>query len=707
MKIRSMTATFGKLENETLAFQPGLNVISAPNEWGKSTWCAFLTVMLYGLDTRAKTTKTALADKERYAPWSGAPMSGRLEITWQGRNITIERRAKGRTPMGEFSAYETDTGLPVTGLTATTCGQVLLGVERSVFQRSGFIPLSDLPVTQDDALRRRLNALVTTGDESGAGENLAQKLKDLKNKCRFNRTGLLPQAEAQRDELESKLQELQYLQNQERSMIARQAELERTSHLLENHLVALEYAESQALQEKLSQAEQTQAEAARKTEQLRTLCDSIPSQSEIRFLREQANVLENKQVALDTRQRLLPPLPQAPEHTGPAVSPTEAQADTSRYLALEASKKKNGWILGAFAALAVVLLALLLMPQVRPFALLIGLAVLLLGIGALALCALRTRKLRDQIDMLFNKYPGIPAKDWVLLTQQQEQARKHYEAELSRITALQAQFDQDREALDRELQSFAQGRSLEAILADCSQAAATHEEFADAKQALAHAQAHLEALQALAKPAKAPELPDEMTLSEPQTRQKLSEFSFEQRQLHMRLGQCQGKMETLGSAKALQSQLDSVNARVQSLNLTYKALELALHTLADASAQLQRRFAPRISQQAQAIFSQLTGGRYSRVTLSEDLSVSTGAGTENTLRPALWRSEGTVDQLYLSLRLAVARELTPTAPLILDDAFARFDDTRLEKAMEVLAEEAKTRQVILFTCQKREEDYVN
>ncbi len=707
MKIRSMTATFGKLENETLTLQPGLNVISAPNEWGKSTWCAFLTVMLYGLDTRAKTTKTALADKERYAPWSGAPMSGRLEITWQGRNITIERRAKGRTPMGEFSAYETDTGLPVTRLTATTCGQVLLGVERSVFQRSGFIPLSDLPVTQDDALRRRLNALVTTGDESGAGENLAQKLKDLKNKCRFNRTGLLPQAEAQRDELESKLQELQYLQNQERSMIARQAELERTSHLLENHLVALEYAESQALQEKLSQAEQAQAEAARKTEQLRTLCDSIPSQSEIRFLREQANVLENKQVALDTRQRLLPPLPQAPEHAGPAVSPTEAQADTARYLALEASKKKNGWILGGFAALAVVLLALLLMPQVRPFALLIGLAVLLLGIGALALCALRTRRLRDQIDTLFNKYPGIPAKDWVLLAQQQEQARKHYEAELSRITTLQAQFDQDREALDRELQSFAQGRSLEAILADCSRAAATHEEFADAKQALAHAQAHLEALQALAKPAKAPELPDEMTLSEPQTRQKLSEFSFEQRQLHMRLGQCQGKMETLGSAKALQSQLDSVNARVQSLNLTYKALELALHTLADASAQLQRRFAPRISQQAQAIFSQLTGGRYSRVTLSEDLSVSTGAGTENTLRPALWRSEGTVDQLYLSLRLAVARELTPTAPLILDDAFARFDDTRLEKAMEVLAEEAKTRQVILFTCQKREEDYVN
>ena len=80
MKILSMTATFGKLEHQTLTLQPGLNIIEAPNEWGKSTWCAFLAAMLYGIDTRVKSTKTALADKERYAPWSGSPMSGRMEL---------------------------------------------------------------------------------------------------------------------------------------------------------------------------------------------------------------------------------------------------------------------------------------------------------------------------------------------------------------------------------------------------------------------------------------------------------------------------------------------------------------------------------------------------------------------------------------------------------------------------------------------------
>ena len=96
MKIHRMRATFGKLEHETLTLEPGLNVIQAPNEWGKSTWCAFLCAMLYGLDTRAKSTRGTLADKERYAPWSGSPMEGRLEVEWQGRDITIERRTRGR-----------------------------------------------------------------------------------------------------------------------------------------------------------------------------------------------------------------------------------------------------------------------------------------------------------------------------------------------------------------------------------------------------------------------------------------------------------------------------------------------------------------------------------------------------------------------------------------------------------------------------------
>ena len=75
MKIRKMSASFGVLEKRELELAPGLNVLQAGNEGGKSTWAAFLRVMLYGIDTKDRDKKDHIADKNRYRPWSGLPMA--------------------------------------------------------------------------------------------------------------------------------------------------------------------------------------------------------------------------------------------------------------------------------------------------------------------------------------------------------------------------------------------------------------------------------------------------------------------------------------------------------------------------------------------------------------------------------------------------------------------------------------------------------
>ena len=62
-----------------------------------------------------------------------------------------------------------------------------------------------------------------------------------------------------------------------------------------------------------------------------------------------------------------------------------------------------------------------------------------------------------------------------------------------------------------------------------------------------------------------------------------------------------------------------------------------------------------------------------------------------------------MDQLYLALRLAVAEELMAQGPLVLDDALVRFDDRRLKAAVNVLSRMSRSRQVVLFTCQSREQ----
>ena len=707
MKIYSMTATFGKLENETLTLQPGLNILHAPNEWGKSTWCAFLVSMLYGIETRVHTTKTALADKERYAPWSGAPMAGRIDLNWNGRDITIERSGKGRGIFHVFRAYETQTGLDVPELTATNCGQTLLGVEKSVFQRAGFLKLTDLPVTQDDALRRRLNAIVTTGDESGTADELAQKLKDLKNRCRLNRsTGLLPQAEAQQQELQGKLTELQQLQDLSTRTHQRLKELDEHRKALMNHKDALQYAASRSYQEKLTAAEAALEAANRNEQQLRDQCDGLPSADEAERSLLRLRQLRDQKDALHMEAQMLPAQPQPPEVPGVfrGIDPESAvsQAETAAKVYEEDSRKRPlPWY-------GFLLLALGIGALFAPHWAFTALGIVLIAGGLLVFRShwADQRRRENTLRALRYQYQPIPPEQWVDAAHSYAAGQKAYADALAQYQSQRQGLEERMTDLQRQITDMTGSRSLPECEQRYAAALENWSALAAAIRERNRAEDLVQALRSSHQELPAPKFPDTMTYTESETARLLSDCTYEQRQLQQQFDRCQGKIEALGQESELRRQLDAVTDRIQKLEMTYRALEIAQSTLAQASAELQRRFAPCISQRAQELFGKLTDGRYTRLTLAEDLSVHAGTGTESILHSALWRSEGTVDQLYLALRLAVAEELTPEAPLVLDDALVRFDDRRLAEALDVLAEESESRQVILFTCQSRENNII-
>ena len=712
MKIYSMTATFGKLEHETLTLQPGLNIIEAPNEWGKSTWCAFLMAMLYGISTRERTTQDSLADKERYAPWSGSPMSGRIDLEWNGRDITIERSTKGRSIFGQFRAYETETGLDVPELTAANCGEMLLGVEKSVFQRAGFLKLTDLPVTQDQALWRRLNALVTTGDESGASDALAQKLKDLKNQCRSNRAnGLIPQTLAQKEALEQKLNQLAQLREQSQQIRQRQQSLGEHIEKLENHQAALEYTAARDYAREADAAKLHLEALGAKVQSLEQSCKALPTEQELQQNLRQLQQLRQQQEAVQMDIQMQPAAPAQPEAPAPFRGCTPDQAvcrakeDAAAYRACAQSQRKPPiWPLIAGSILAVAGLVLMLLQLELP-------ALILFILGAAGLTAgttvqnLQKQKNRDaqfQAQRLLDRYHPIPPEQW------EDAANDFVRVQLAYDDAL-AGYRQALNALKAQMQEV--NTRLSALTGDASwlqreqewkDALEQHRALADALREYRQAQTLLRSLGADRPLPQPPKVPDDLTFTQPETARLLADAKFEQHQLQLKLGNCQGQMDSLGMEDAMRQQLSVVTERLAKLEQTFAALELAQQTLAAASAELQRRFAPRISQRAQSILGELTHGRYDRLTLDQNLSLQIGAQNEDTLHASLWRSDGTVDQLYLALRLAVAEELTPQAPLILDDALVRFDDARLAAAMDILKEQAQSKQILLFTCQARE-----
>lgn len=701
MRIYSMTATFGKLEHETLTLEPGLNILHAPNEWGKSTWCAFLTAMLYGLDTRAKSTKAALADKERYAPWSGHPMAGRIDLNWNDRNITIERKTRGRSLLGDFRAYETATGLEVPELTAQNCGQMLLGVEKSVFLRSTFIRLSDLPVTDDEALRRRLNALVATGDESSAGDRLAKSLKELKNRIRYNRSGLLPQAEGECTKLKNTLSEWEELNRQSEKLHDRLGQLEQWQRLLENHNTALAHDAAREDARQVALAHETREEAHRQLAAAEERCAGLAQRETAEQMLARIRHLQEEQQSLQMELQMLP-LPEAPTQVssvfdGLSGEDAEAMAkkDREHYRKLIRGGRQL-LIPGLILALAGCVLA---MWQLIPGLACAGLGAILLVTGLFV-----KKDQQEQAKRLEEQYGGTDPEQWLrdAASYAARQQANKYAAE--QYQKARRELEQRLEDLNGRIQEVTRGRELNACRESWEQAASAWDAYAGALRDWQRADSHFTALKNMAKTAPAPAFPDEMDYSEAETARLLSDCFSERHRLENLLGQYQGRMEALGDRADTERKLAQVNSRIGKLEEAYLALSIAQETLAEAAAELQRRFAPRISARAQELLGKMTDGRYDRLQLGEDLSLRAGTIQEDTLREALWRSDGTMDQLYLALRLAVSGELTPGAPLILDDALVRFDDDRLKAALEILRTEAESRQVILFSCQKREKD---
>ena len=210
MIIRHMQGTFGTLDGEQLRLDTGLNIIYAPNESGKSTWCAFLRAMLYGIDTSQRARAGFVPDKQKYAPWSGKPMAGKLELEQGGKRITIRRWTEApNAPLRGFSAVYTGTDIPVPGLTAADAGEQLTGVSAEVFARTAFIGQGGLVVTGTPELEKRISAIVTSGEEASSYTEADAQLRAWLRRRRSGQHGALPELEGRITTVEEQLHRLE------------------------------------------------------------------------------------------------------------------------------------------------------------------------------------------------------------------------------------------------------------------------------------------------------------------------------------------------------------------------------------------------------------------------------------------------------------------------------------------------------------------
>ena len=690
MELKRLQAVFGRLNGEELELHPGLNIIEAPNEAGKSTWAAFLRAMLYGVNTAERSKNGSIPDKRHYQPWSGAPMSGTAELSWQGEEITLRRTSPNAAkPMAELTAVYTGTGEPVPALKKGVPGEVLLGVTEPVYRRSAFISGASLAVDADSELEKRITRLVTSGDERSSYTEADERLRRWQRKRRWRNSGALPEAEAKKQETHEKLVRIE-LENRRLSGLRADEEklteeIDALKHELKLHRRDERRAEL-ARQEAAFQAYQAAIrEAADAKETLRALREQVGGltnaavtavrEASVRFQEAEQDRME-AEAAFREAERACAAIPEPKAGANPKKTPV---------LVL--------FLLGVVALLAGFAVGMALIPL--PVGAAVGL--IAAGLVLLLLACLTQSSGRKLVAAALEE--AVRAKE--LAKQESESAKTRLDACADETASCRAAL---REAL----------RAIGAAPEDDPAAAADRAEalLRELRDAAIYADNAEKLVGRLAvKPAEQPEpIPEDELEGETRLGKAAAEdylLRTEERLRNTRrdLNRGEGLFDLLGDPLVLATEEARLRETAERLQAEYDALELASDAMRQANARLQTLFSPLISRRAAALMAQMTDSAYAGVYFDREMKFSAQRSGEGDVRPLEYLSDGTRSQLYLSVRLAICDLLLggeSAAPLVLDDVLLSFDDKRAKDTLRLLRDLSRDRQILLFTCQSRE-----
>ena len=161
------------------------------------------------------------------------------------------------------------------------------------------------------------------------------------------------------------------------------------------------------------------------------------------------------------------------------------------------------------------------------------------------------------------------------------------------------------------------------------------------------------------------------------------------------------KLENLSN---LEEKLVDNKNKMLTLRKLNSSMELVKEVLTNSYEKMKKSVTPKFTQELSNTISRITNGKYSNIIPNDEQGLLVELENGN-YEPASKLSVGTIDQLYLSLRLSMVEELSKeNMPIILDEVFAYYDDERLKNALIFLNEKCKNHQILIFSCTNREKE---
>jgi DNA repair exonuclease SbcCD ATPase subunit len=158
---------------------------------------------------------------------------------------------------------------------------------------------------------------------------------------------------------------------------------------------------------------------------------------------------------------------------------------------------------------------------------------------------------------------------------------------------------------------------------------------------------------------------------------------------------------------SLEEKEELYKEKINELKQKEEIINICLVNLSEAYEEMKTTITPKFTQNLSSSIEKISNAKYNKVTINDE----NGMIVENERGEYISAdklSTGTIDQLYLSLRLSMIEEISKEKlPIILDETFAYFDENRLEQALQYLSNNLRKHQAIIFTCSNREKEILN
>lgn len=737
---------FGKLKDYTLDFSNGFNLVYGDNEAGKSTVMAFIKMMFYG---SGKSSSSILkSPRKKYLPLKSDDFGGSIEFTVGKTNYRLDRTFKKSDSADRITLFNLNTGVEENVASGGDIGATFFGLTAAAFEKSVFVGSYSNCTGDTEAageIGSKLANLVSSGDEEVSFEKVAANLANAKHYylSKSGNIGVL-----------DKLKKRAALLNDELNSAKNSDAQKREKHLRAESLKGL-ISQTEKQSEELS-ADIKLSETYDKAKVLMRTLEGFDDLEKVSAgLKAAEDSLKRGEIIADdaffagleerfTTLKILHTQTQQNQN-GATVSPKEEIENRSANIRsiknqreeivslihsneqkiaslsdeVSLMKPKPMWwlcILGIVAAVT---------GGVCCFSvdLLIGGIVAVLGV-ILTVLGLVIKKVPKKLVAASLELDTAKAEQSALqlrLTAADDQIaaeEKMLQAAQSSLTAFEAaeavkaQYDDCVNEIKTALAPFGNSETLE----DCVELIKKLKENAKVAKELS---VKLTAIKSLvekngdrqsveAELKELGELPsptDERLLSITDKRRRLQanavRISDLKSELSATLTEINTAYRAVKTVPQVELELESVNRDIQRQEAYCLALDEAYDSLKEAFSELMGSFGPTLNRRTAEIFSSLTNGSYTGAVVSKDLSLSAEGGNVGGLISWEYLSSGTVDQAYLSLRLAVAELISQNGedlPILLDDPFLFYDDSRAASAISFINGYSAKKQTILFTC---------